>query len=340
MRNIYDLVDLEDLNGVVRELDFPDLVLNQWLPNVTVDRRSFKYATNDRAQLPAARYIAFDSPAPIGGRRGLTIREGPLPPLKEKSVLTESEQILADQLADVLPEGIVGSVYADAAERTRSILQRLELAKGEALSRGQVTIETGGVNTPLVFGVPAAQMDVAPAVLWTDHVNAVPLTNMTAWRDIYVAATGQQPGAIVTSQARVSDLALNAQLIGFYGNGRTRITRDEINEVLTSEGLPEITVYDSQYKNPAGAMTRAIAADRFLFLPAPGANDLGQTQFGRTVEADTLRAEGSVEFEDGPAGIAITTMKSDDPPEVWVKAAAIPLPVLTTPELIFSADVA
>lgn len=343
MQNIYDLVDLGQLNGLVRGLLFPDLTLSRWLPNVGVDRTHYRYALNDRSQRAAARFISFDSEAPIAGRPGLSVKMGELPPIKEKSVLTESDQILQESLADVLPEAMQATVFSDAALRARAILQRIELAKGEALSKGKVTINEGGLKLlPVSFGVPAGQMDVAPlGALWSDHAASVPITDLTTWRDAAIAA-GVNIGTIITSTATMTHLQLNAQIIGAVAgttSGRTRVTRTEINDLLISEGLPPIEVYDAQYKNPSGTLTRAIDANRVVFLP-PDGTGFGQTQFGRTREAVELAGNG-VDLGEfgGIPGLAAVTMKSFDPVEIWTKVAAIALPVIETPDQIFSAVV-
>lgn len=343
MQNVYDLVDLADLNAVARALEFPDLVLGRWLPNVTVARSDFRYVTNDRTPQPAARYIAPDAEAPIGGRPGLSERRGALPPVKEKAPLTESDQYLVERIAEALGGDMAATIFADGALRTRAILQRVELAKGEALATGKVSINDQGLKLTVDFGVPAEHMDVAPTVLWSDRANSTPLSDATLWRDTYVANSGQQPGAIVVSQQVMSDLQSNAEIIGSVAgtaSGRTRVTREDVAALFVSEGLPAPEVYDAQYRSPTGTMVRAIPADRFVFLPAGGAG-FGQTQFGITREAVEL-ARGSYlggDGQPGVPGVAVTTMKTFDPVEIWVKAAAVALPVISSPELIFSAEV-
>lgn len=340
MQNIYDLVDLGDLNAFIRGLQFPDLTLGRWLPNVGVDRNFYRYVLNDRSQRAAARYIAFDAEAPIAGRPGLSVRMGELPPIKEKSVLTESDQWLQEALSDVIPDTALATVFSDAALRVRAILQRLELAKGEALSKGKVTIDEGGQHLlPVAFGTPSPQMDVAPLTLWSDTEASTPLTNMVAWRAICIA-NGFTPEATLTSQAVTSLLQRNKEIRDFYGNDRKFITRDELNAVLASEGFPTIDApYDAQYKNPGGSLTRAIDANRFVWLPANG-QGFGEAQFGRTREAVELGGNG-VDFGQigGTPGPVVVTMKSFDPVEIWVKAAAITLPVIQTPDQMFSAVV-
>src|SRR5688500_6917590 len=145
MQNIYNLIDLGALTARLRGLIFDDLVLSRWLPNVNVDRTTFRYVTNDRTQQRAASFIPWDAEAPIGGRPGGVVRTGALPPIKEKRVLTESDQILVEQLANDVSPQMAGSIFGDAILGLRSILQRLELAKGEALSTGTITINERGL---------------------------------------------------------------------------------------------------------------------------------------------------------------------------------------------------
>lgn len=339
MQNVYDLVDLADVNEVIRTLDFDELVLGRYLPNMSYDRTSFRVLSNSRDTQRAARYIAFDREAPIGGRPGMIERQGAMPPIKEKSPLTESEQYALEALSGELSAALVASIYSDAVLRTRAILQRLEIARGEVLSAGVLTINEGRLNVTLDFGVPAAHMDVSPGTLWSDTTNATPLSDLTAWRDTYAENTGEQPGAIVVSSTVASLLQRNAEMIGAYASDRNRITRTEVNDLLASEELPTITVYDSMYRDVSGAKVRAIPSNRVLFLPSNPA-DLGETQLGRTREAVELAGAGvDLRAAGGLPGLVVSTLRSWDPIAVWTKAAGIGLPVLHTPELVFSAVV-
>lgn len=342
MRNIYDLIDLGALIARIRQETFPDLVLGRWLPNVPVDRTTFRYWTNDRSQRPAAKFMSFDSETPIGGRKGGTLREGSLPKFGEKIPFTESDALLANALADVSP-GAAANLFADAIAVTRSALQRLELAKGEALSTGRLAINENGFIVTVEFGVPAGHMDVAPAVLWTaaNAGTATPLTNLTTWRDTYVANTGQQPGVILTSQRVVSAMQQNTnEIVSAFNTQRNRVTRDELQGLLTSEGLPEIVTYDAQYKDADGVLSRAIADDRVIFLPE-NSGGFGETQLGRTVESQVLAGRPEVDLDQagGLPGLVVLTMAEDDPPTVWTKSAGIGMPVVEDPTLIFAADV-
>ena len=342
MRNVYDLIDLGALIARIRQETFPDLVLGRWLPNVPVDRTTFRYWTNDRSQRPSAKFMSFDSETPIGGRKGGTLREGSLPKFGEKIPFTESDTLLADALNQVSP-GAAANLFADAIAVTRSALQRLELAKGEVLSTGHLAINENDFIVDVDFGVPASHMDVAPATLWSvaNAATATPLTDLTTWRDTYVADTGQQPGAIVTSQRVVSSVVQNTnEVVSAINTNRNRVTLEELNTLLESEGLPRITTYDAQYKNAAGVLTRAIADDRVLFLPDTSSG-FGETQLGRTVESQILAGRPEVDLTEagGLPGLVILTMTEDDPPTVWTKSAGIGMPVVEDPSLIFSADV-
>src|SRR5690242_2270570 len=95
---IYDLIEPQVMQGFVRSLTFPDLTLDQWLPNLEIADIEFRF---QKAQLgdtgallydeDAATYRAFDTEAPIASRRGTagqlgfapTVR-GQLPALSRK----------------------------------------------------------------------------------------------------------------------------------------------------------------------------------------------------------------------------------------------------------------
>jgi hypothetical protein len=341
MRNVYDLVDLGALIARIRELEFPDLQLGRWLPNVTVDRTTFRYWVNDRSQRPAAKFMSFDSETPIGGRKGGTIREGSLPKFGEKIPFTESDALLAGALDDLNP-AVAADLFGDAIAVTRSALQRLELAKGEALSTGHLNVNENGFIVDLDYGIPGDHI-VAPGTLWTNLAAATPLTNLVTWHDKYIADTGGPAGAIVISTriARLIQQNTN-EVVPAISTQRNRIVLDEVRSLLESESLPPLFIYDAKYKNAAGVLQRAIADDKVVFLPEDGGAGFGETQLGRTVESQVLAGRDEVDLTEagGLPGLVVVTMAEDDPPTVWTKSAGIGIPVIEDPVRVLVADVA
>ncbi len=237
---------------------------------------------------------------------------------------------------------MTNALQRDAVRMSRSLAARIELARGDALTNGKVTIAENGVSATVDFGRNPLHT-VTAAKVWSDPTATI-LTDMLGWRDTYLDTNdGDKPGAAVTSQKVVNNMLRNPEfraLVATVVGSPSIVSMEDLQRVLSAHGLPPIYVYDAKVK-VSGAATRVIPDDRFLFLPAPATSpdetDLGATIWGTTIEATDPRY-GMANTDDAP-GIVAGVYGTEDPPALWTKAAAIALPVLANPDLSFTADV-
>lgn len=340
-----DYILPQELTGYVREslanLPVNQFQLAQWLPNSFIDDLSYRFDRGAGGLVEAATFRAYDAESPIGGRQGLTRVSGELPPISRKIRLGEYDRLRQRQDPQ---QGIRNGLLTDAELMTRAVAARMELARGDALVNGSVTINENGVIATVSFGRTAGHA-VTAAVLWSDLTNAVPVTNLQSWQTTYITTNGAPPGAIVMSTTALGYLLQNAQIKGLAAaNGVTPsiVPRTTLNQIVEAYGLPPIYVFDGQVK-VSGAATRIVAANKLLMLPAPtgpdnaGGTDLGATLWGTTAES----LDGKYGLDDGERpGIVAGVYDTDDPIALWTKAAGIGLPVLANPDLSLAATVA
>lgn len=342
MAIIYDLVDLGELTGYVRDLEFPEMVLDGILPNEQAADIAYKLrrATIERR---AATYRAFDTESPIARRGPLSTIEGEIPPLSEKIRLGEYDRLRA--AADRGDAGARGAIeeiiFDDAKMRAWAVQARIEIARGDVLTDGKFTLTAeNGLTLEVDYGVPGGNI-VTPGTVWSDTTNSVPLTNLKAWQKVWrTANSGQNPGVIVTSDDVIANLLLNAQIRSMLvNNGVTPAfaTLDQTNTVLQAHGLPPIVQYDGQFTDAGGSTVYPIPKDRVLMLPGNAA-ELGMTLYGTTAEALELVSEGRLVRSDAP-GIVATIDKRFDPVSIWTKASGLAIPVLRDPNKLLVADV-
>jgi hypothetical protein len=310
--------------------------LARWLPNQTINDLEFRFSRGPSELTQAASFRAYDAETPIGNRPGVSRVTGELPAIGEKLRLTEYEQLRMRNL----PGEITNLVFRDAAALARKISARMELARGDALVNGSVTIAENGVQAEVDFARSPSH-EVTAAVAWTDMANSTPLDDMLAWAETYLASNGEMPGAILTSRRIVSLLMRNDQLRGQVSGANTGVSLlniDQINAAFAGFGLPPFTIYDAQLVDPAGTTRRVIPDDRVIFLPAAGGDtDLGATLMGLTLEA---QEPGYGLAAGEQPGIVVGNWRKLDPIGLWTHAAAIGLPILANPDLTFVADVA
>lgn len=341
-----DYVDPAEITGYARaalqDLEINRFTLSRWLPHRVIDDLQFRFTAGGEGLTEAATYRAFDTESPIAGRPGVTRVTGELPPISRKIRLGEYDRLRDARASD---DRIRAALLDDGARMARAVAARLEMARGEALNTGALTLAENGVQATVTFG-RAGGHSVTAAVLWSTIATAKPVSDLLSWKQTYIDANGEPPGALVTSTQVLSYLLQSAEVRGLLAaNGVTPSVASAtgLNTVLQAYALPPIYPYDVRV-SVAGTPTRVIPANKVLLLPAPvdsnsvDGTDLGAVLLGTTAEAMEL-GYGLAAGVDQP-GLVTGVYSTQDPVALWTKAAAIGLPVLANPNLSFSATVA
>lgn len=182
------------------------------------------------------------------------------------------------------------------------------------------------------------------AGVWsTDSVD--PFDDIFAGAQI-LADKGFNVGRIITSRrvigimggndkvkTRTSRVVLNTsgQITASIG----RVTRDDINGVLSADGLPPIELYDLRYRTSTG--TGRFLADTVMVLIGTTGRD-EELDLGDSIEVlpDTLgyAAIGRAAGQSAPGRVIRMEAKEDKPPRVLGEGWATQLPVITEPEAV------
>lgn len=344
MATVYDLVDPQELQGYVREILHEEnrnrLTLSSVLPPREIEGIEYRITQGVLRDQDAAPVRAFDTPAPIGRRQGVTRKSGELLPISYKIDLSEEQTLRKRALESGNNSRLVDAIFDDAANMARSVAVRVELLRGEALATGQINLDENGVNQVLDFERDAAHTD-APGVLWSDTANAVPVTDILAWNQTYKDTNGIPAAFALVSSTILADLSVNAQfrdLASFNGVTPSFLGLNEINNLLQRNNLPILVEYDTQVRGIDGTQGRVIAEDLFVMLP-PANEPLGNTLWGETAESQKLVEAEQISAE-GAAGLTATVMTTEDPVATWTKVSSVTMPILANPDLTFVADVA
>lgn len=290
-----------------------------------------------------ARYRSYDGRIHVSERDAGSEKRVPLIPLSTSLSLGEYERL---QLEFARSGGtnqgrLAQAVYNDGQNLTRYVQNRIEQAWGDVLTDGKLTINENGFNGEADFGVPSGQK-VSAGTTWATIASAKALTDLLTWVDAYVAANGFAPGSILTSLKVTRLLQTNAEVIAAAvgsSSGKTRINRTELNDLLSSEGLPTLREpYDASL-DVDGTTTRVLADDLVLFLP-PNVEDLGFTAMGVSATALELVDSNAsdMSFEDAP-GIVGVVEKVGPPYRQFTFVDAVGMPILANAKLLMVADV-
>lgn len=337
MPELFDLADPAVLTEYVRELPQPaEIGLNRYLPDRVIDDVE---ALIDEVQRTnrAAKFRAFDAETPVGKRDSIVRKKVGLPPLGQKTVVGEWERLQLERLQGRNDSALKRTIYDDVEVNARAVRIRMELARGDVLADGKVTItENGLVGLEADYGLPVGH-SVTAATTWATASVDIP-TELGGWLDTYADAGGMA-GRLVASRTVARYMLSNdkfRQLAAVNGYVPSTLSLGQLNSVLESYGWPPVEVYNSSF-DVDGVTTRAIAVDKLLILPE-NPSDLGYTAWGITAEALELVEANRLSFEDAP-GLVATVMKESDPVAVWTKVGAVGMPVLTNPRRLMVADV-
>lgn len=333
----FDIVNPIETTAFVRELPVPkELGLARILPDKLVP--NVKAVIDSLAKTNrAAKFRAFDAETPIGKRDTLERKEVKLPPLGQKTPITELETIQLFQLQGMNNNMLLDQIYADVDVNATAVQIRMELARGDVLEDGVVSItDENGLTLEADFELPGSHVQT-PGTGWDDHDNADVVGDLQAAMDVY-NDDGGIPGKILMSRTAVRHALRNAELRNLAQmNGIIPATLSlaKLNDVLDSEGLPPIQVYNGRF-DVDGTTTRAIADSKVLMLPE-NPEDLGYTAWGITAEAIQLAQAQRIALESAPGLVALVTY-DDDPVTKWTKVGATGMPILTDPRKLVVID--
>lgn len=342
MNFIWDLVDPVELTNYVRAFDLEmrradaAFMLNEYLPDTTTEDLEFRIRQGSMQDVDVAQYRSWDTPAPMTDRPGTSYIAGEIGPVSRQIPLSEEERLRRDILLRGNNDPLVDMIYADAERMVRAVAARVEMARGDLIDDGKVTINENGVTVEADFGRDSAASPSAGTV-WSNTSGATPLANLLAWTETYVDTNGFEPAEILIPRATVMYLALNAEFRNYLAAGGTTPTRlnlEGVAAVLQAEGLPPLRVYDAQFR-VNGTRTRVLNANKIYMMP-PKQAAYGETRWGVTAEATVMKGRG-LKF-DAP-GIVSLIYGNDHPVQTSVLATAVALPLTPNPEYVFDCDV-
>ena len=279
---------------------------------------TFSFDLNARVE-DVAEYRAFDAEAKIGAHGGRERRTVELPPVSLKKRLTEHDQVQRGA-ADSY-ETVQAAAERLGAETAAGIVNRLVLARSEALVTGQLIIEDAerGFRQTVDFE-RRPDFTTAAAAKW-DATSSPgdPVTDLVGWRNAMAADeyAGGAPDVMYMSSTVMAVLMRSAAIRGYYGTAASGLVGiDQIRALFQNYGLPAPIVED---RTVAG---KRIIPEKTIILARSGA---GATVWGTTVEATDPRYGLAYPLQ---PGLVTGAYRTDDPAAMWIRSNAIAMPVL------------
>ncbi|MDT8915753.1 major capsid protein [Amycolatopsis sp. PS_44_ISF1] len=291
-----------------------------------------------------AKFRAFDGGLPTMARDGGSTSEVSLLPLGNSMNLGEYErlQIQFARTSGTNKAALANAIYNDAENLTSSVYNRLELAWGDVLTDGKLTIDENGYKGEADFGVPTGNI-VSAAKSWTDPTAPI-LDDLLSWQQAYVDSGVGAPGAIRAKLKTIRLMQRNEQLVRAIrgpANVSTsqRVTAQELRDFLASEDLPPLVELPDTSLDVDGVATKVMQDGKVLFTPA-NLGDLGFTALGVSVTALELVNSKHAEMTfQGAAGLVGIVEKVGPPYRQFTYVDATAMPILSQPKRLFIASV-
>ncbi|AGG66883.1 major capsid protein [Corynebacterium callunae] len=308
--------------------------LTSFLPNETVDSVSVRFTRVDNGLPEVAEYRAFDAESSIGGGvKGERVTID-LPPVSRKERIGELDTIFAASNPGV-ELAQKKSILKTVERVVRSVSDRVELERARVIQTGRIQINDNGFIVNASMGRRTENSKTA-AVLWSDADLSVPLVDIEAWVNDYIAVNGTAPATTILTRDVVSTLKRSKQIreavVGTLA-APSIISDATLFEILRAAGLQNIVTYDRRV-NVGGTTQLLLDSSNVLFLPEAETAELGKTVWGRTAESN----DPAYSLGEAP-GIVAGTLKQDDPYGIWARANAVALPVLENPNASMVAKV-
>jgi Phage major capsid protein E len=339
---VYDgIVDPALLTEYVRAFDNEVLrnqfALERYLPNREIMDLEYRLRSGTFEDVDAAEFRAWDTQPGMGKRQGFSKIMGEIVPIGRQIPLGEEHML---RLRSVLQGGedsaLIQQIYADAERMIRAVQARVEVARGQLLTTGKVTIAENGLAIEADFGLPGTH-NVTVATSWLDPTASI-ISDLLAYQEVYVDDTGVAPAEMLLSTKTFNAMLTNQEfrdVAAFGGTTPIRLTADVVGQILASYNLPVPVIYDTKVR-VNGTQTRVIAEDKVVLLPPQG-ELMGQTFYGVTAEAIKLAGKGLIKQQAMP-GVVAVVLENENPVQSFTLAAATAMPVLGNPELLFVVD--
>ena len=327
MPNIFELVSPAVMTLLARQVPEPIVnPLTSVLPNVHVQGRKSKTVRRTHTST-TAKFRSYNAEAPIGKRPdAIVVKELSLPAMSEKLPIDEDMLLtLSEGATDAAIGRIVDSIYDDVERLTTSLLNRAELARGQFLSTGAVTIDENGFNDEADFLLAGDHKVVPAGALWSDPA-ALAIDDELAWQQKVRIDSRRPVVKVITSLTVRNFLLKNTQYRTAFWQGVANppsLTPAQLDSVRQTYELPPLEVYEGIVPTDTST-TRVISANLFIMVT----DTVGESQWGITAEARELVGSNAVDFTQEQApGLTVVQFATPDPVTTWTKVSSIYLPV-------------
>lgn len=315
----------EALQGFIENLPpSRDFILSRYMPLKPVFDTKFSYNIVNGKYARTASITGFNAGAPLRDKKGLEKAFGEVAKVQHSFRLDEEELIRFNKANDDAEiEQIKDYIYEETEDLIAGIEDVEEWMRAQAIYRGRLVYNEHDINLDIDFAVPAGNKLALTGEELFSNPDAPVLDilqeRVTAYKD---ANNQKDPGSLHMSGRMVNDLLKNTQIKNhIYGSPTDAriVTRDQLNSLFTSLGIPNFVINDDVVNTDEG-IVRLLPERRIVFMPN---EELGNLMQGITVENNYK-----------PGRYVLPEIKETNPPQQAVFAGETIFPALAKPQAV------
>ena len=318
-QKVRDYLKERKLKEYVGELLFPETKIED------IDLGYIKGANNVSV---SASIHGFDTETEIASREKLEFIKERLALIKKKIKMSEELMLkLNTPRTSAEFEKAKELVFDDIDKMVLAVKTRVEAMRMEALTTGKIAVNENNAVVSIDYGVPSGNIKTLGGTsVWTDTASD-PIKDIFEWTNSLLNTAGITPTRALTSNAILSTLLTHDKVKkDIFGLNTKSLSKKELNDFLSAQGLPTIATYDERYRvqneNGTYATKRFFDENKFVMMPEYA---LGETVYGLTPEEIELSGKAGNEISEREK-VIVQIYSTKDPVARWTKAVATALP--------------
>ncbi|HFI0463815.1 TPA: major capsid protein [Streptococcus suis] len=273
----------------------------------------------------ALRPSAFDVKTTLRDRMSIDITTEEMPFFKEGLLVKERDRQELNTVAmtgnQTLIDTVLKRIFDDEVTLIQGAKARLEAMRMQVLATGRLAVNANGVALDYDYGVSEANRGKAETP-WSE-VGATPLADIESAIEALENLGGKADVMVLNSvtfnQLKNAESTLNV----INPVTKAKPTRNQVFDYLSSNYDIQLEIVNDTYVDDDGQVKKFYPDGYVSFVPNA---TLGATVFGTTPEESDLVSSQVANVSVVETGIAVTTVKENDPVNVLTKVSMIALP--------------
>lgn len=261
----------------------------------------------------------------------LNLEKKEMPFFKESVTIKEKDRqflLLAMQSDNQnLVEQLTSQIYNNYQSLVDGAEAQMRRMRAQALQKGEINIITDDGDIVVDYNVPSTHKEVLTGTATWDNPGADIVGDLIRWSKVLTDDGYGAPTRILFTNTVLNyikgNTAIKNELMARNLGAVITTDNDIINYLNTKLGL-SVGILNGTYIDETG-VTQDYYEDNLVTLIPDGT--LGSTVYGTTPEeADQLYGTGKIDTSIANTGVAITTMRKDDPVTIETKVSELGVP--------------